>query len=199
MDLSAPYRAVSPTVEGAVLMVLAGTTRPLTGREVGQLANRSEAGVRRALRRLSDHGLVTTQEAGRAVLHTLNRNHVAAPAVERLAGIRAELLGRLRAEIEDWSIKPVKVALFGSAARGDGDTRSDIDLLVIRPEDVSDADQAWESQLSNLSRAVLAWTGNHPSVAELSATDASRLEAGLLPISQEIGRDAITIWGDPGD
>ena len=180
-------------------MVLAGTTRPLTGREVGQLANRSEAGVRRALRRLDVHGIVPTHQARRAVLHTLNRNHVAAPAVERLAGIRAELLGRLRAEIEDWSIKPVKVALFGSAARGDGDTRSDIDLLVIRPEDVSDADQAWESQLSNLSRAVLAWTGNHPSVAELSATDASRLEAGLLPISQEIGRDAITIWGDPGD
>ena len=177
-------------------MVLAGTTRPLTGREVGILADRSEAGVRRALRRLSEHGLVTTQEAGRALLHTLNRDHVAAPAVERLAEIRAEFLGRLRTEIEDWSIKPVRVALFGSAARGDGDTRSDIDLLVIRPQDVRDADPAWEEQLRALSTAVLGWTGNHASVADVSAADAARLEAGLLPIAEEIGRDAITIWGD---
>jgi predicted nucleotidyltransferase len=199
LDLSAPHRAVSPTVEGAVLMVLIGTTRPLTGREVGVLANRSEAGVRRALRRLSEHGLVTTQEAGRALLHTLNRNHVAAPAVERLAEIRSEFLGRLRAEVDEWSIKPVRVALFGSAARADGDTRSDIDLLVIRPEDVSEDDSAWERQLRNLSTAVLGWTGNHAAIAELSAADAIRLESGLHPIAQEIGRDAITIWEDTVD
>lgn len=199
MDLSAPYRAVSPTVEGAVLMVLVGTTRPLTGREVGLLANRSEAGVRRALRRLSEHGLITTQEAGRALLHTLNRSHVAAPAVERLAEMRSEFLGRLRAEVDEWSIKPVRVALFGSAARADGDTRSDIDLLVIRPEDVSEDDPTWESQLRSLSTAVLGWTGNHAAIAELPAADAVRLESGLLPIAQEIGRDAITIWGDPVD
>jgi DNA-binding transcriptional ArsR family regulator len=199
MDLSAPHRAVSPTVDGAVLMVLARTTRPLTGREIGVLAERSEAGVRRALRRLSEHGLITTQEAGKALLHTLNRDHVAAPAVEHLAELRAELVARLKAEVGDWSIKPVRLALFGSAARGDGDTRSDIDLLLIRPVGVSEADPTWEGQLRNLKTAVLAWTGNHAALAELSEADAARLEPGRLPIAADLERDAITIWGEGPD
>ena len=36
---------------------------------------------------------------------------------------------------------PRSVPLFGSAARGDGDTASDIDILVIRPRDVDEEDE----------------------------------------------------------
>jgi len=194
MDLSAPHRAVAPTVEGAVLMVLARVTRPLSGREIGRLAGRSEAGVRRALRRLSEHGLVKTDEAGKTLLHSLNRDHLAAPAVEILTNMRAELLRRIKIAIAEWSIKPLEASLFGSSARGDGSTGSDIDLLVVRPPEVSGSDPVWEEQIRELSSSVLRWTGNHASVAELSPTDAELIASGDLPNAEEIGRDAIPLW-----
>ena len=100
------------------------TTRPLTGREVARLVRTgSQPTVNAALRRLTEEGILRAQEAGNAYLHTFNREHLAAPAIELLAGIRTELERRLRAEIADWEIAPAHASVFGSAARGDGDAR----------------------------------------------------------------------------
>ena len=52
MDLSRPMRVVTPTLDGDVLVVLAGTDAPLTGRQVHTVLGRaSETGVRMALER----------------------------------------------------------------------------------------------------------------------------------------------------
>jgi len=76
MDVAHPYTAVCPTLDSDVLSVLAGTTRPLTGREVARMLSRaSHSGVLNVLNRLAEHGLVDRQEAGRAFLFTLNREH----------------------------------------------------------------------------------------------------------------------------
>ncbi len=97
MHLARPFAAIIPTLDGEVLVVLAGTTRPLTGRDVAKLVKRgSQAGVNRALRRLVEHGVVEAQEAGAAILYSLNREHLAAPAVSSLADLRGELVRRLR-------------------------------------------------------------------------------------------------------
>jgi Nucleotidyltransferase domain/IclR helix-turn-helix domain len=196
MDLSSPYKAVVPTVEGAVLTVLAATTRPLTGREAARLTERSEAGARRALRRLVEHGIVLADEAGKATLHRLNRDHLAAPAVETLAGMRTELVRRLRSAIEGWVIKPVYASLFGSAARGDGDTDSDIDVLVVRPAEIPDSDDLWNNQVAELGVLVLRWTGNHAAIAVLPLADAERLETERPPIAEALSSEAVPIWGD---
>jgi hypothetical protein len=196
MDLSSPYKAVVPTVEGAVLTALAATTRPLTGREIARLTERSEAGARRALRRLVEHGIVLADEAGKATLHRLNRDHLAAPAVETLAGMRTELVRRLRSAIEGWVIKPVYASLFGSAARGDGDTDSDIDVLVVRPAEIPDSDDLWNNQVAELGVLVLRWTGNHAAIAVLPLADAERLETERPPIAEALSSEAVPIWGD---
>ena len=137
MDLSRPWAPIRSPIDMEVLRVLRGTTRPLTGREVARLVRAgSQPTVNASLRRLSDEGLVHVEEAGNAYLYTFNREHLAAPAVELLADVRAELERRLRDEIAGWKIAPVHLSVFGSAARGDGDTRSDIDIFVVRPRDV---------------------------------------------------------------
>src|SRR6476469_5143846 len=108
MDLARPYTALCPTLDSEVLNVLAGTTRPLTGREIARLARRpSHSGVLDALNRLAEHGLVDREEAGRAFLFTLNREHLAAPAVERLAQMRSALLQRLSDAVERREIPPL--------------------------------------------------------------------------------------------
>lgn len=119
MDLSAPYLAVLPATTGGVLSVLAGTNRPLSGREVARLGGVARTTTARVLQRLAEHGLVRVQEAGAgaALLYTFNREHVAADAVLGLVGLRCRLVDRLRNEFEGWPTPPLHASLFGSAAR----------------------------------------------------------------------------------
>lgn len=98
MDLKHPFAVVTPTVDGDVLAVLAGAEAAFTGREVHRLVGQySEAGVRKVLGRLVEQGIVLVERAGPSYLYRLNRDHLAAPQIIALAGLRAELLGRLRA------------------------------------------------------------------------------------------------------
>ena len=136
-----PFGAIhggrAPT-DGAVLALLAGTTRPLSGREVARLIEGTHNTVRLALKRLSEQGIVTVQEAGSgaALLYRLNREHLAAGAVELLANLRERLFTCLRDSMREWAILPAHAYAFGSVARGDGDTSSDIDLFIVRPAGV---------------------------------------------------------------
>lgn len=196
MDLSRPWALIRSPIDIEVVLVLRGTTRPLTGREVARLVRAgSQPTVNAALRRLAGEGVVRAEEAGNAYLYTLNREHLAAPVVEQLAGIRAELERRLRAEIDDWEIAPAHVSIFGSAARGDGDTRSDIDIFVLRPARVSEDDAQWRAQLERLSDRVYAWTGNHVALSEVSAADVRRLRRERPPVVEELRRDGIALAG----
>lgn len=196
MDLSRPWAPIRSPIDMEALRVLRGTTRPLTGREVARLVRAgSQPTVNASLRRLSEEGLVHAEEAGNAYLYTLNREHLAAPAIVLLADVRAELERRLRDEIAGWQVAPVHVSIFGSAARGDGGTRSDIDIFVIRPREVSGEDQRWRDQLDRLSDHVLAWTGNHVGLSEVSEADVRRLRRERPPVIGELNGDAITIAG----
>jgi predicted nucleotidyltransferase len=196
MDVSRPYTAICPTLDSEVLATLAGTTRPLTGREVARLTGRtSHRGVAEVLSRLVEHGLVERQEAGRALLFTLNRQHLAAPAVEILAGMRAELLRRIRDLVGAWEIEAAHVSIFGSAARGDGGTTSDIDLFVVRPDAISDDDPPWRKQLDELAENIERWTGNQTNIAEAAADEIERLLKEDRPIVAELRSDAIGAGG----
>jgi len=196
MDLSQPYAAICPTLEGPVLDVLAHTTRPLTGREIARLARRgSERGVRLVLHRLVAHGLVSAQQAGPASLFALNRDHVAASVVEGLLRLRAELIERIRQDVEGWSRQPVHVSVFGSAARGDGDTESDIDLLIVRSEDVAEDDPQWREQLHLLAEQIGRWSGNHASLHEISPKGLKALVRRREPIVASLRDASIALAG----
>lgn len=198
MDVARPYAAVAPGIEGDVLAVIAGTTAPLTGRQIAQLARRGTSpSVSKALERLAEHGLVHRQQAGRAYLHTLNRDHVAAPAVELLAGLRAELLRRLRDTLGQWQPAPAHASMFGSTARADGDVSSDIDLLIVRPAGVDEQDPAWVAQVESLGDAVHSWTGNRAGIVELGEADLDQVRRRPPPILAELRADGIDLAGLP--
>jgi predicted nucleotidyltransferase len=196
MNLSRPWAPIRSPIDMEVVLVLRGTTRPLTGREVARLARAgSQPAVNAALRRLAEEGVVRAEEAGNAYLYVLNREHVAAPALELLADVRTEFERRMRTEIAEWDIAPTHASIFGSAARGDGDVRSDIDIFVVRPAGVAEDDPGWREQLERLSDHVHAWTGNHAAISEVSAADVRRLRRERPPVVDELRRDAITLTG----
>jgi predicted nucleotidyltransferase len=196
MDVAHPYAAVVPSLDGEVLNVLAGTSRGLTGREVALLAGRSShSGVLAVLNRLSDQGLVTRVELNRASLFELNRDHLAAPAVEELAGLRTTLVNRIRGSIEAWAITPVHSSLFGSFARGDGDEHSDIDLFIVRPSATADDDPRWREQVDELASKIERWTGNRAAMHEVSNLELPRLSVDQPPIVSQLHADAILLQG----
>lgn len=198
MNVARPYSAVSPSLDGDVLVALSRTTRPLTGRRVAEmLAYGSPDGVRKALDRLVDQGIVRREPAGRALMHTLNREHLAAPAVEALATMRSDLLRRLRTALSSWSPPAVHASLFGSTARGDGDVDSDIDIFVVRPDPLGEDDPRWREQRERLAADVLTWTGNHAALVESSEGQLSEMAGSGAPILDALRRDAISLGGTP--
>lgn len=169
---------MTPTLDGPVLTVLVRAQQELTGLEVHRLCSRGSVdGVRRVLHRLVEQGVVHARPAGGSVLFSLNRDHLAVPAITQLTGLRAELWRRLRELIGSWAQPPVHAGVFGSAARGDGDEASDIDLLVVRHDELGGEDPEWVAQLDNLRRQVRAWTGNDVQVIELSVKELRRSRA----------------------
>jgi predicted nucleotidyltransferase len=196
MNVARPHAAVSPSLDGEVLVVLAGTVRQLTGREVARLVKLgSQAGVSRSLRRLVEQGIVLAQPAGTANLYSLNREHLAAPAVQSLAGLRSELLRRLKDAFARWKTPPLHASLFGSAARGDGDASSDIDLFLVRPSGVDEEDRRWRKQLDEVVEQVRRWTGNHVGLSEVSKADLQRLRKTRPKITDELLADAVALYG----
>ncbi len=196
MNVAKPFEAVSSTVDVDVLAILASSTLPRSGRELARRAGRSSTGVQHALDRLVEHGLVSRLEAGRAFLYTLNRDHLLAPAVEQMVEARLELIRRLRGEIDSWRVPPIHASLFGSTARGDGDTGSDIDLFLVRPAE-AERDSNWPEQVDGLAESVRAWTGNNAGIVEVSEDELTGLREDPPPVFGELGRDAIDLAGLP--
>ena len=172
MDLASPISTVVPSLDGPVLLVLAAAEEGLSGRQIHKLAGAgSVAGVRLVLQRLAATGLVHGDDLGNSLLYRLNRKHLLAPIVEQLADLRRTLLNRLTDEINAWRIPPVHASVYGAIARGDGDLDSDVDLLLIRPDQHAAADPLWTAQVSHLMQTVVDLTGNAAHVFELSQSE----------------------------
>jgi hypothetical protein len=45
---------------------------------------------------------------------------------------------------------------------------SDVDLLIVRPEDLAEDDRQWREQLHRLAERIERWSGNHASLREVS-------------------------------
>jgi predicted nucleotidyltransferase len=147
MNFSDPSLTISPTLDGSILIALDNAGKPLTVSEVAVTSTRgSEIGIRKAIGRLVTQGIVTVAEIGRTRVYSLNRNHVAAGIVTELTQLRSETWRRVSRQLEKWEVSPLYASVFGSAARGDGDSESDIDLLLIRPSTLAEISAARKSR-----------------------------------------------------
>lgn len=194
MHVGLPARSLVPTLDAPVLVALARTTRPLSGRRLAALAGGSHSAVISILDRLGESGLVHAERHGTVTLYVGNRDHVAWPVVEALAGLRLAVLSWLRRELSNWSIPPLCALAYGSFARGDGDQSSDIDVLVIRPGDIGEDDDRWMTQTSAFREALLCLTGNDCHLLDVDLARLARHAAADDPLLLE-WRDGIALSG----
>src|SRR5215210_5586516 len=102
MDLSSPLSDVVPGVRGAVLTTLSQLAVPVTVRALARHAGVSPQGALQVVHELADAGLVHVTPAGRALMVSLNREHLAAEAILQMAGLRGRLVEHLAEELGDW-------------------------------------------------------------------------------------------------
>jgi predicted nucleotidyltransferase len=189
MDLGSPILDVAPAVRGALLQALARLEQPVTRRQLAAAAGVAPGNASAVIEELVQSGLVSETVAGRSSMVVLNRSHLAAGPVLALAALRGELVRRLRERLSAWPY--LRAAwLFGSVARGDSDSDSDIDLLI-----VADDLQSTELHdgLAQLHSDIRAWTGNDLQVVEHSQTSWRKLVRAKNPLIEQIRLDGIEL------
>jgi predicted nucleotidyltransferase len=93
--------------------------------------------------------------------------------------------------LETWEVRPVYAAVFGSPARGSMTTDSDLDLLLVRPNDVPD--EMWAAQVDRLIEEVSRWIGND--VRPLQFTEADLASGREDPILRDVLSEGLTVAG----
>ena len=195
MDFVRPIEAVVPGAQGRVLAVLVETTAELNLRTIAQLAGISQAQASRLLPDLVALGIVERREVPPASLFRLVPDHVASRALVALARPTETVvheMGRLAAALPR---PPVSVIAFGSFARREADADSDIDVVVVRPDDVDEADDAWSASLEAWRGDVRRITGNQVEVLEVSVAEAATKLAGRSQLWADVRRDGLVIHG----
>lgn len=201
MDWRRPTEALIPGLEGVALRQLYAVDAPQTAGDVHERAGTgSRNGIRYALDRLSDQGIVVRTTVGNTAVYELNRDHLAYTALDaalRTYSPYAELRDRLRtlAGGRTWNGPLFSLAVYGSVARGEAGPESDVDLLLVLP-DGRDADDAQVDDLVEaLHVAVRRWTGNraHVNVQKLSQVHMAAAERN--PIFMSWLGDADFVFG----
>ncbi len=191
MDLGSPVRDVAPAVRGALLQALARLEHPVTRRRLAAVAAVAPGNASTVIEELIRAGLVSETVAGRSSMVVLNRNHLAAGPVLALAGLRGELIRRLRERLSSW-LELHGAWLFGSVARGDADSDSDVDVLIVA-DNLHSHDL--HERLSRLHADVRSWTGNDLQLVEHSPSSWRKLVRAKNPLVEQIRLDGIALAG----
>ncbi|HYN34230.1 MAG TPA: nucleotidyltransferase domain-containing protein [Ilumatobacteraceae bacterium] len=195
MDFVRPVQAVIPGAQGRVLAVLAETTAELNLSTLARLADVSVAQASRVMPGLVELGLVERREVPPSSQFRLIRENVAAQAVINLARSRDAALSRIGAAAGSLAPSAVSIIVFGSFARGEADEQSDVDAIVVRPDEVSEDDDAWASAVERWRNEARAITGNRVAVLEVSYAEVRTRLASDTTLWRAIVRDGIAVHG----
>ncbi len=180
-----------------VLRVLVSPGLELTGRQIAAEAKVNHAGCNRALKELVDIGVVDMRRRGRANLYTLRHENILVargfvPLFKAERDLFDEAVSYLRRRFERQAVSAV---LFGSYARGEGDHRSDLDVLFLVGGG-SDAARLERDLLKTASefywRFAVTLTPYVKTIARFV-----RMLAMRAPLAQEIMKEGKDLFGQP--
>ena len=195
MDFVRPIEAIVPGAQGRVLAVLAETTAELNLRSIAQLAEISQAQTSRLLPELVDLGVVERREVPPASLFRIVPEHIASRALLALARSADAVLDEMGRLARALPRPPASAIVFGSFARREADTHSDIDVVIVRPTEIDEDDDEWLDSLDTWRRAVRRLSGNVVEVLEVSTDEAGTKLRGRSQVWTDIRRDGQVVHG----
>jgi len=200
MNLSEPLDGLTSPVEAAVLRVLSRADAGFSGRQLHALAGvGSTSSVHRAINHLAHVGLVTSESRPPAIIYRPNRHHVLWPVVElaleartrALGGIRDFCLEEVPSEVPEEA--RITLLLYGSVARRESNTESDIDLLIVFPDDFDPEARADFNY--RLGEHVERLTGNEAQLSSLARAEFETRFAERDRFIANVAGDAIHLYG----
>ena len=193
MELNRPLTTVTPTLDGDILTILAKSDAAFTTGQLHRLLpQHSEEGIRKTLRRLTKQGIVGSDRVANAFSYRLNRKHLAAEHIIGLARLQETLLNRLEAHLATWENPPTYAAVFGSAAHGSMTVDSDLDLLLVRPNNTND--DCWDAQINELVSEVTHWIGNDTRPLQFTV-DEITAHGNDEPVLRDMLNEGLTVAG----
>lgn len=194
MDLNHPGTDLLRESEALTLLALSRLPDGASGREIARLAGKeTHSSVLRALNRLSSIGLVTNRTVGTATIYKLNREHAYWDAVFEILVAPTKIEKRIDEIVRSLESDQITAALFGSFARGEADDESDVDLLIVVPDDFPPSDR--DRLNDQLTAELTTLTGNHIQVIDLSVDTVDRMAAKSDPLIASWLRDSRTVVG----
>jgi len=197
MDFIRPVQAVIPGAQGRILSVLAETSAELNLRTIARLSGVSLAHASRVMPVLVELGVVERREAPPSALFRFVPENVASRAITSLTRTRETVLDEMGSAAARLDSPPVSLVVFGSFARGEAGSESDIDVVVVRPLDIDEDDPPWREGLDGWREHVSRLAGNRVEMLEISEQDMPRLLRSRKPLWAEIQRDGVTVFGSP--
>ncbi|MDQ1075094.1 MULTISPECIES: nucleotidyltransferase family protein [Microbacterium] len=204
MNLSEPLEGLMSPVEAAVLRVLSRTDAGLSGRQAHALAGEgSITTVHRALRNLAHVGLAVVEVRPPSLIYRPNREHVLWSAVDSalrareraIDGIRQFFVDNVPEEVPlDWH---VTATLYGSVARRTSTADSDVDVLVVFPDDF-DSDARADFVL-RLAERIEELTGNDAQVNSLLRGEFLLRQGEDDPFLSNVTNEGIHLFGPTPD
>jgi predicted nucleotidyltransferase len=190
MDLAHPLTDIISGPRGQLLTTLAQLETRVTVRALARHAGVAPQTALNVINDLVDTGIVSAERAGSAQMVALNRAHILVEPLIALSRTRARLIQRLNSELAPSSLL-AGAWLFGSAARGDGDRESDVDLLLVARKSTQAA--PWADVMAQLAEHVLSWTGNSAQLVEHTQRSFAHLVRSDNPLVAAIRADGIAL------
>lgn len=201
MDLTDALPDVIPSVDGLVLRVLARSDLEMSGRQIADAAGASPERVRQVLNRLAAVGLVTARRTRSIVSFRANHDHLLWPSIQRLVIdadqivhlLKQRLVAIVQGVADAERTDRISLALFGSVARGEAGPGSDVDVLLVTPDEMQPDDV--DALIAAIIEATVSGTGNDCSVYAATRSRVDELVAANDPMVPSWIADAQTFHG----
>ena len=179
----------------AVLRVLHGVAIPLNASQLAGRTGLSWTAVSTVLDELAEMGVTNSSSAGRANIHSLNRESIYVTdlinplfvAEERIPYAMLADLGRT------FESQALALAVFGSYARGVQVSESDVDVAIVAAD--SRAKELVEETVDDYQAHFLSRYGAPLSAIVYDAGEASALSETATSFAAQLVSDALVVFG----
>lgn len=152
MYLTDPLSTLFPGAHSHIIRQLLRESEPQSGRAIAMKLGTS-VGKSRVIEVLGDLaalGIVDREIVGSSHLFSINRDHICYQSLKTLVNPLPSLTRHMQRIVSEFRTLPTAVVLFGSVAKGLSQIGSDLDLLVIRPNQTDPEDPDWNCQTLEL-------------------------------------------------
>jgi predicted nucleotidyltransferase len=168
----------------------------LNGREIAKNVGLSHVKAHRALKDLTLQGVVNMRSVGRSLVYWLNEEHflvkdIIRPAFEKEGTAFRQVSNIILSKIKP--MLPLSIVLFGSFAKGSASADSDIDVIIVYPNNKNK--ERMVSALIDAEKKITLLFGNHLASTALKVEEFQKKLKTKDKFIHEVIRTGKVIYG----